>query len=110
MSIIAWKQGPELLVNFGDAIASFLDVPDVTTEGNCIMGKTRFEESRSWDLLPYRWDLERLHWFGAACKCQQISFVDMTLLFYTKLVDWSHLTTSEMTLHCVSRDVNIHPY
>ena len=64
MSIIAWKQDPEPLVTLGDAIASFLDRPDVTTEGNCIVGKTRF--SRSWGLLLSRWHPQRLRWFRAA--------------------------------------------
>ncbi|KAF6232072.1 hypothetical protein HO173_009666 [Letharia columbiana] len=68
MSIIAWKQDPEPLVTLGDAIASFLDRPDVTTEGNCIVGKTRFENSRSWDLLLCRWDPKRLRWWRAASQ------------------------------------------
>ena len=42
MTIILWKQDPEPLVTLGDAIASFLDRPDVTTKRNCIVGRTRF--------------------------------------------------------------------
>lgn len=68
MSIIAWKQDPEPLVTLRDAIASFLDRPDVTTEGKCMVGKPRFENSRSWDLLLCRWDPKRLHWWRAASK------------------------------------------
>lgn len=68
MSIIAWKQDPEPLVTLGDAIASFLDRHDVTTEGNCIVWKTRFEDSRSWDLLLSNWDRKRLRWFQAASE------------------------------------------
>lgn len=64
MSIIVWKRDPEPLVTLGDAIASFLDRPDVSTEGNCIVGKTRFETRRYWDLLASRWDPRR--WFRAA--------------------------------------------
>ena len=44
ISVIAWKPDWEPLVTLGDAIASFLDRPDVTTKGNCIVGKARFEE------------------------------------------------------------------
>ena len=68
MSIIAWKQDSEPLVTLGDAIASFLDRPDVTTEGNCIVGKNRFEQSRNWRLLLSRWDPKRLRWFRAASQ------------------------------------------
>lgn len=68
MSIIAWKQDPEPLVTLGDAIASFLDRPDMTTEGNCIVGKTRFEDSKSWHLLLSTWDPKGLPWFRAASQ------------------------------------------
>ena len=66
MSTIAWKQDPEPLVTLGDAIASFLDRPDVTTRGNCIAGKARFEKSKSWDSLSRRWDSESWLFFRAA--------------------------------------------
>ena len=64
MGIIVWKQDSKPLVTLGDAIASFLDRPDVTTEGNCIVRKSRFENRRFWDLLASRWDPRR--WYRAA--------------------------------------------
>lgn len=66
MGTIAWKQDLEPLVTLGDAVASFLDRPDVTTEGNCLAGKGRFEKSKSWDLLSCRWDSKGLLLFRAA--------------------------------------------
>ena len=66
MSTIAWKQDPEPLVTLGDAIASFMDRPDVTTIGNCIAGKARFEKSTSWDSLSRRWESKSLLLFRAA--------------------------------------------
>lgn len=54
MSIIALSQDTEPLVTLDDAIASFLDRPDLTTQGNCIAEKARFEDGRSWNLLPSR--------------------------------------------------------
>ena len=66
MSKIAWKQDREPLVTLGDAVASFLDRPDMTTKGNCIVGKTRFENSKSWDLFISRWGPKGLRWFRAA--------------------------------------------
>ena len=68
MSMIAWNRGPEPLVTLGDAIASFLDRPDVTTEGGCIAARLRFEKSKSWNLLSSRWDPKRLRWFRAASR------------------------------------------
>ena len=66
MIIILWKQDLEPLVTLGDAIASFLDRPDVTTKRNCIAGRTRFEHSRYWGLLVSRWYPKESHWFRAA--------------------------------------------
>ena len=66
MSTIAWKQDPEPLVTLGDTIASFVDRPDLTTKGNCIAGKARFEKSKSWDSLSRRWDSKGLRLFRAA--------------------------------------------
>ena len=66
MSVIVWNQDSEPLVTLGDAIASFLDRPDMTTAGNCIVEKIRFEESRSWALHLSRWYTRRLRWFRAA--------------------------------------------
>ena len=60
ISVIAWKPNWEPLVTLGDAIASFLDRPDVTTKGNCIVGKARFEDSRRWDSLSSTWDPSEL--------------------------------------------------
>ena len=66
MAMILRKQDPEPLVILGDAIASFLDRPDVTTERNCIAGRARFENSKYWGLFLSRWDPKRLRWFRAA--------------------------------------------
>ncbi len=68
MLMISWKQDPEPLVTLGDAIASFLDRPDVTTERNCIAGRTKFEATIYWGLLLSRWHPEHLRWFRAASR------------------------------------------
>ena len=65
MSTIVWKQDPEPLVTLGDAIASFIDRPDVTTKENCIAGKAQFQR-KSWEPLSHRWDPKSLFLFRAA--------------------------------------------
>jgi len=67
MGYIAWKR-PLNLVTAGDAIASFLDKPDQTTEGNCLAGKTRFQKTKSWDMITIRWEPITRYWFHAASK------------------------------------------
>lgn len=67
MAMISWKQDPEPLVTLGDAIASFLDRPDVTTDRHCIAGRTWFE-SRDWDFRLSRWNPKHLRWSRAASR------------------------------------------
>ena len=43
MGYVAWKRPREPLVTPGDAVASFLDRPDLTTKGNCLSGSRRFK-------------------------------------------------------------------
>lgn len=47
MGYVAWKKPGEPLVTVGDAVASFLDNPDLTTKGNCLLEKTHFERTKS---------------------------------------------------------------
>ena len=68
MTTVLWKQDSEPLVTLGDAIASFLDRPDVTTKQNCVAGRTRFEDRKYWGLLLSRWDPRRFRWFRAASR------------------------------------------
>ena len=98
MITVAWKQDPEPLVTLGDAISSFLDRPDVSTGGNCVAGRTRFEKSRSspllpcrwfpvkktrldnrssWDLLPTRWITPRMRRFRAASSRRWLVCVNL---------------------------------
>ena len=66
MSMAAWKQDTEPLVTLGDAIASFLDWPDVTTKGNCVGEKAQFQKSKSWESLSRKWDSKSFLLFQAA--------------------------------------------
>ena len=72
MGRITWKQDPEPLVTLGDVIASFLDQPKRTTERNCIVGKTRFEGSKSWGPLISKWNPKRLCWFRTVSKTKRL--------------------------------------
>ena len=76
MGYVAWKRPLEPLVTVGDAIASFLDEPDLTTMGSCLSGKDQFEETsssaqaggralRNWGQGIMRCDLGASYWFRA---------------------------------------------
>lgn len=66
MTWMAWKLDSRPLVTLGDAIASFLNEPDSTTDGMCLGGKARFLESRNWRSLPSQYNPKPYLWFGAA--------------------------------------------
>ena len=75
-------------MTLGDTIASFLNLLDVTIEGNCILGDSRFNDSRPWGLLLSRWTPKRLRWLLAQedgsfvnfRKCQQELFLDLNFV------------------------------
>ena len=68
MGLVAWKKSPEPLVTLGDAISSFLDRADPTTEGNCLNGKSHFESTNNWIRAPSQWHPNTLNWFQSASK------------------------------------------
>lgn len=76
MGYISWKRPTEPLVTVGDAVASFLDQPDLTTIGNCLAGKERFERANpsgpiggrslgNWGQVTMRCNFEASYWFRA---------------------------------------------
>lgn len=64
---IAWTR-PMNLVTLGDAVASFLDKPDLNTVGSCLAGKAYYQKSKSWDPTAMRWTSVSRYWFLAASK------------------------------------------
>lgn len=63
MGCIAWKRPVEPLVTLGDAIASFLDEPDVMTRGNSLAGKERFWKNEGWREVIATWNPRPRRWF-----------------------------------------------
>lgn len=66
MCLMIYQPDSEPLVTLGDALASFLDEPDPTTQGNCTATKTHFM-SRTWTKEPKPWvTQQQLQWFKNA--------------------------------------------
>ena len=67
-------QKSQPLVTLGDAIESFLQEPDPTTEGMCLAGKANFNSawhesssnSSAWTNKPIEWSNGRHWWFSSA--------------------------------------------
>lgn len=66
MAVIALKWSGQPLVTIGDAIASFLDSPDSTTEGSCLCPQTYFQTYKKWTRRSAKWRGEPKRWFCAA--------------------------------------------
>lgn len=79
MALTLWKHRKPSLVTLGDAIAAFLEKPDLTTKGRCL--SNRFDVCKEWDWLWRNEDLdlhphlkiegyraERISWSKAASR------------------------------------------
>ena len=66
MICMIWKLDSRPLVTLGDAIASFLNQPDSTTDEMCLGERVHFVESRNWRSLPCQYNPKPYLWFGAA--------------------------------------------
>lgn len=56
----------ELLVTGGDAVVSFLQTPDVHTQGMSTRSKNEFQKSIHWNSEPKRWNPRKTRWYLAA--------------------------------------------
>jgi len=74
MVLTYYKLREPTLVTIGDAVASFLDEPDPTTKGLCLVEKHDIETGK-WKtqgkvgplkFLPIKWEPKRRWWFAAA--------------------------------------------
>ncbi|KAL9620828.1 MAG: hypothetical protein Q9204_008176 [Flavoplaca sp. TL-2023a] len=65
MIVIVYRHDDTPLITLGDAIASFLDVPDRTTQGNCVAPEDSFQQ-RKWTQQPRPWATKRAYWFSSS--------------------------------------------
>ena len=65
MTLMVYQHDPEPLVTLGDAIASFLNEPDLATQGICIATKNDFRKSH-WTAAANTWQPRQLRWFKNA--------------------------------------------
>jgi hypothetical protein len=73
MGITLWKLHTPTLVTIGDAVASFLDEPDRTTVGLCVVSNNDVKEG-AWNLpRPRPWVPERRRWFEAVSRRRGIA-------------------------------------
>ena len=65
MILMVYRHDSKPLVTLGDAISSFLDEPDTTTEGQCLAAKDVFQQHK-WVRGPRPWATRTFTWFSSA--------------------------------------------
>ena len=80
ISVVIWKPRFHPLITLGDAIASFLNEPDSTTNGICLAGKPNSLKRKHRQDLPKQYNLKPYSWFDAASKRRWNFFIIPCLL------------------------------
>lgn len=65
MSVMQRQHRSPPLVTLGDALSSFLDDPDSTTQESCLASRDHFQKQK-WGKDDIKWDPKRSYWFTAA--------------------------------------------
>ena len=68
MTCIVQKRSWKPLVILGDAVQSFIESPDATTEGSCVAGREKLAKSEQWRNHASEWNPRRLAWRNAVAK------------------------------------------
>ncbi|KAL8901925.1 MAG: hypothetical protein Q9207_004966 [Kuettlingeria erythrocarpa] len=71
MILMAYRHDDKPLVTLGDAVASFLEDPDSTTQGNCLATKHAFHK-REWSGQPCPWAIKRVDWFSSSSSTRWV--------------------------------------
>jgi len=66
MLILAFSVKERPLMTMGDAVSSFLQQPDSTTENVCLLTMSNVQYMHDWAPVPEVYDLEHKRWFCAA--------------------------------------------
>ncbi|KAF2021836.1 hypothetical protein BU24DRAFT_417471 [Aaosphaeria arxii CBS 175.79] len=73
MVLVLWRLNHATIVTMGDAIQSFIQIPDPTTENCCLMS-TRTVETL-WKSpaarLNQRWSSRKRHWYAEGCSARR---------------------------------------
>ncbi|KAL8645139.1 MAG: hypothetical protein Q9226_007434 [Calogaya cf. arnoldii] len=79
MILMVYRHDATPLITLGDAIASFLDDPDTTTQGNCIATKYTFQK-RQWAQQPRPWASKKVIWFNNSSSARWAFYNILSIL------------------------------
>lgn len=66
MIMLLLRQQAKPLVTLGDAVESFLETPDPTTENMCLADKSEFSAKKPWSAASDTYESRQLRWFASA--------------------------------------------
>ena len=66
MIMLLLRQQAKPLVTLGDAVESFLETPDPTTENMCLADKSEFSAKKPWSATRDSYEPRQLRWFAGA--------------------------------------------
>ena len=66
MIMLLLHQQAKPLVTLGDAVESFLETPDPTTENMCLADKSEFSARKPWSAACDSYEFRQLRWFASA--------------------------------------------
>ena len=66
MIMLLLRQQAKPLVTLGDAVESFLETPDSTTENMCLADKSEFSTKKPWSATRDSYEPRQLRWFAGA--------------------------------------------
>ena len=66
MMMLLLGQQAKPLVTLGDAVESFLETPDPTTENMCLADKRKFSAKKPWSMTRHPYKPKKLRWFASA--------------------------------------------
>ena len=66
MVVLLLRQQAKPLVTLGDAVESFLETPDPSTENMCLADKRKFSAKKPWSATCDPYEPKKLRWFASA--------------------------------------------
>lgn len=66
MVVLLLRQEAKPLVTLGDAVESFLETPDTSTENMCLADKWKFTTKKPWSATREPYEPKKLRWFASA--------------------------------------------
>ena len=66
MIMLLLRQQAKPLVTLGDAVESFLETPDPTTENMCLADRSEFSAKKPWSAASDSYEPRQLRWFASA--------------------------------------------